>query len=77
MTHFAGWTARTDYNGLVKYAIINMLLEGVSETIIKKFTGVGDTIYKSCWNHVESKMGLQLDRYIDAKIRNITIFDSL
>jgi site-specific recombinase XerD len=77
MTHFAGWTARTDYNGLVKYAIINMLNEGIGETIIKQFTGVGNIIYMDCWKYVENNKGFRINRYIDSKIRSIKVFDLL
>jgi hypothetical protein len=77
MTHFAGWTGRTDYNGLVKYAIVQMLIEGMGETIIKRFTGAGAKIFMSCWNHVEQSMNIQLDRYVDSKIRSIKTFDLL
>ena len=66
---------RGDVNGLVKYAIINMIREGMNQNIIKQFTGVGRDIYLSCEEYVIQE--LNKSRYVDSKLRNIESWDWL
>ncbi|PKM47516.1 MAG: hypothetical protein CVV03_03060 [Firmicutes bacterium HGW-Firmicutes-8] len=73
----AGLSGRKDLNGLIKYAITSMIRKGVNESIIKKFTGVGDTIYNSCQDIVNDEMDENSTRYLDSKLRSLKIWDLL
>lgn len=70
-------SGRGDLNGIIKYAIINMIRKGINQSIIVKFTGVGDKIYSDCQSKVNREMDLNASRYLDSKIRSIKIFDML
>lgn len=72
-----GLTGRSDLNGIIKYTIINMIKKGINQSIILKFTGVGDTIYNNCQDIVNNTMDLKSSRYLDSKIRSIETFDLL
>lgn len=68
---------RKDLNGVIKYTIIEMIKKGINESIIRKFTGVGETIYNECQNHVNGMYNIKTNRYLDSKIRSMEIFDLL
>jgi hypothetical protein len=66
--------------GLSKYAIIQMILGGVDQYIIKAFSGIDNTIFEDCQKRVT--MGRKQDskyisRYLDSKLRNLETFDDL
>ena len=67
---------RSDLTGIVKYAVIQMILNGVNQSILINFTKVGDQIYKYCQEKVSNENTLS-SRYIDAKLRSIDTFDIL
>lgn len=73
----AGLTGRNDLNGLIKYAIIEMIKKGINESIIKKFTGVGDKIFNDCQEFVNQQQDENATRYLDSKIRSLRIWDLL
>lgn len=70
-------TGRGDLNGIIKYAITNLIRKGINQSIIVKFTGVGSTIYKWCQDEVNKTMDLHSSKYLDSKIRSLDIFDLL
>jgi integrase len=67
--------SRGDLNGLIKYAIVGMIKNGINETIIKEVTGVRETIYSECHSIAFEKK--EAVRHFDSKIRGLEIFDSL
>lgn len=70
-------TGRSDLNGIIKYTIINMIKKGINQSIILKFTGVGEVIYRNCQDIVNTTMDLKSSSYLDSKIRSIEIFNLL
>jgi site-specific recombinase XerD len=71
------YTGRMDVNGIIKYAIINMIYKGVNESLIKKLTGVNQTIYNPCQNEVNKNLAINANSYLDSKLRSIHTFDKL
>lgn len=61
--------------GLQKFAIINMILTGVNESIITDLTGQKDEILSYCQLKVSEKNVIHLNRYINSKIRNLHAYD--
>lgn len=79
-----GLTGRRDLNGIIKYAITNMIKKGINQSIIIKFTGIGggsnkekQSIYDYCQYRVNKIMDISSSRYLDSKIRSLEIFDEL
>lgn len=72
-----GILGRNDLNGVIKYTIIEMIKKGINESIIRRFTGVGDTMYTECQNYVNEMYNIKSDRYLDSKIRSMEIYDIL
>lgn len=70
-------TGRGDLNGIIKYSVTNMIKRGINQSIIMKFTSVGDTIYDWCQNEVNKYMDLQSSKYLDSKLRGLDVFDLL
>lgn len=68
---------RRDINGIIKYSIINMIKKGINQSIILKFTGVGDTIYNDCQEIVNETMDLKSSSYLDSKLRSMEVFNLL
>ncbi|MEK4247607.1 hypothetical protein MKZ20_20225 [Psychrobacillus sp. FSL K6-2684] len=66
---------RGDLNGVVKYTIIKMIEEGISERVIKQVTGVEDTIINDC--HLKVYGDKKAIRHFDSKIRGLEIYDVL
>lgn len=75
--HLRNYTGRRDVNGLIKYTVINMILKGVNESVIKKFTGIASSMYKPCQEEVNKKLSMNTNRYLDSKLRSIHTFDIL
>lgn len=66
-------TGRNDFNGLIKYAIRNMIMAGVNDSIIMKLTGAStELIQSSSYGEIKN-----WNRYLDSKIRNTDLFDFL
>ncbi len=72
-----GILGRGDLNGVIKYTIIEMIKKGINESIIRKFTGVGERMYNDCQEYVNKMYNIKADRYLDSKIRSMEIFDLL
>jgi len=67
---------RGDLNGLIKYTISQMIRNGMNETIIKEFTGVGDVIYIECHNIVFNSNEIKV-RHLDSKLRSLEMFNKI
>ncbi|MDD3240427.1 MAG: hypothetical protein PHW47_10195 [Lachnospira sp.] len=61
--------------GLQKYAIIQMILSGMNQSIIMDFTGQRDIIYNDCQNHVNIEKEINRNLYINHMIRGITTYE--
>lgn len=61
--------------GLQKYAIINMILEGMNQSVIIDLTGHGEQIFNDCQNIVDESKKLDRNRYINHMVRGIKTFD--
>jgi len=70
-------TGRGDLNGVIKFTVIEMIKKGINESIIKKFTGVGEEMYNACQDFVNDYSFAKANRYLDSKIRSMNIFDRL
>lgn len=63
--------------GLAKYAVINMILEGMNQSIILDLTGFKLDHYLDCQNEVNNLKNLNLNRYVNRMIRGIRTFDDI
>lgn len=61
--------------GLQKYSIINMIYEGMNQSIICEFTGQSQDIYDDCQEQVNIEKELNRNRYINHMIRGIDTYD--
>lgn len=64
-------------DGLAKYAVINMFLVGMNPIIIEQISGMKDINLSYCQRQAWEKNRVQLNGYVNSKIRGIGIFDSL
>lgn len=70
-------TCRTDLNGLIKYAIKNMIIVGVNDSVISRLTGASSILIQQAIYNEEDNEKLYWNRYLDSRIRNIELFDLL
>lgn len=63
--------------GLQKYAIIQMILAGMNQSIIMDFTWQKEDIYNDCQNEVNRIKELNRNRYINHTIRGIASYDDI
>lgn len=63
------------FTGLAKYAIINMILNGMNQSIIMDLTGFKSDVFEYCQEQVNNIKAISKDRYVNSKIRNIKTFD--
>ncbi|WGX74877.1 hypothetical protein QJS64_12145 [Paraclostridium bifermentans] len=68
-------TGRRDLAGIVKYAIKNMILAGINDSIIASLTDAGPNIIKQCIDDGKYSDKKYWNAYIDSRLRNIDIFD--
>lgn len=68
-------TGRRDLTGIIKYAIRNMVLAGISDSIIASLTDAGSNIIKQCIDNGGDFDKKYWNAYIDSRLRNIDIFD--
>lgn len=61
--------------GLQKYAIINMILDGMNQSVIIDLTGFKEDVFNDCQNIVDETKKLDRNRYINHMIRGIKTFD--
>ena len=66
-------------DGLARYAVINMFLEGMNPIVIRQITGMRDINLNYCQREAwkVSKNKIQLNRYVNTKIRGIPVYDDL
>ncbi len=62
---------------LSKYAIIQMIEEGVDRDTIQDFTGYGDEVYISCKEYVDMGMHEKRAKIIDETLKTSPLFDIL
>jgi len=74
-TFLNSFIRRGDLNGIIKYSVIKMIEIGISETLIKKVTGIEETILKDC--HARAYDERKSTRHFDSKIRSMEIYDRL
>lgn len=63
--------------GLQKYAIINMILEGMNQSVIIALTGLKEHVINDCQREVDKQSALNRNRYINYKIRGTKTFEML
>lgn len=63
--------------GLAKYAVINMILKGVNQSVILDLTGFKDDMYLACQKEVNEMKVLNRNRYINHMIRDISTYDEI
>lgn len=63
--------------GLQKYAIIQMILAGMNQTIITEFTGQKESILLDCQLEVNKDNSIERTRYVNYKIRRIVTYDEM
>ncbi|MED0671731.1 hypothetical protein P4S95_16260 [Aneurinibacillus aneurinilyticus] len=67
---------RGDLNGLIKYVVVQMMKEGISEVIIKELTGIKEKMYDDCKQYFSNDI-TTLNRVLNSRLRNMEIFDLL
>ena len=63
--------------GLQKYAIVQMILSGMNQSVIIDLTDQKEDIYNDCQNEVNRMKELNRNRYVNHMIRGISTFDSI
>lgn len=69
--------AKITLDGLAKYAVINMFLVGMNPIIIGQISGMKDINLNYCQRQAWEKNRVQLNGYVNSKIRGINIYDNL
>ena len=63
------------FTGLAKYSVVNMILNGMNQSIIMDLTGFEDDVFGYCQEQVNSLKAISKDRYINSNIRGIETYD--
>ncbi len=63
------------FTGLAKYSVINMILDGMNQSIIMDLTGFEDDVFGYCQEEVNKIKAVSKDRYINSNIRGIETYD--
>lgn len=63
--------------GLQKYAVIQMILNGMNQSVIMDFSGQQLGIYNDCQDEVNRIKELDRNRYINHMIRGISTYDEI
>lgn len=69
--------AKITLEGLAKYAVINMFLVGMNPIVIEQISGMKDISLSYCQRQAWEKSKVQLNGYVNSKIRGIDIYDNL
>ena len=69
--------AKITLDGLAKYAFINMFQAGMNPIVIEQISGMKDINLSYCQRQAWEKSKVQLNRYVNSKIRGIDIYDNL
>lgn len=64
-------------DSLARYAVINMFLEGMNPIVIRQITGMRDINLNYCQREAWKQNKVQLNRYVNSKIRGTYIYDDL
>lgn len=65
-------------DGVAKYAIIQMLKEGIDTSVVKQVTGYGDTTIAHCLESFREISGENArNRLLNSKLRNLYAFDKM
>lgn len=75
--YIKAYTGRQDINGIIRRTIINMILHGINESLIKKLTGIKSTIYEPCQKEANKMFSAKSSVFLDSKLRSIYTFDLL
>lgn len=70
-------TGRNDFNGLIKYAIRNMITAGINDSVIERLTGASKELIRQASYNENLKDEIYWNRYLDSRMRNIELFDLL
>lgn len=73
----ASCIGRQDLNGLIKYSIREMIMVGINDSVINRLTNAGQDLIKQALENENSCDELYWNRYLDSRLRNIEIFDSI
>ncbi|WP_045516324.1 tyrosine-type recombinase/integrase [Clostridium sporogenes] len=63
--------------GLAKYAVIQMILEGMNQSIILDLTGFKEDQFSYCQDYVNELKNLNRNRYVNHIIRGISTYDDI
>ena len=63
--------------GFAKYAVINMILNGVNQSVISDLTGFMTGMYSDCQDIVNEMKLTNRNRYINHMIRGISTHDEI
>ncbi|ACA53843.1 site-specific integrase [Clostridium botulinum] len=63
--------------GLAKYAVIQMILEGMNQSIILDLTGFKEEQFSYCQDYVNELKNLNRNRYVNHIIRGISTYDDI
>lgn len=63
--------------GLAKFAVINMIIKGINQSVILDLTGFKDDMYLACQKEVNEIKVLHRNRYINHMIRDISTYDEV
>lgn len=72
-----GYIGRSDTTGITKFGVIEMIKNGVNQSILQEFTGVGNDIFKDCQQRVYGEKNEYASRYLDSKLRGMEINDMM
>ena len=61
--------------GIQKFAIVQIILSGMNQAVIKEFTGQGDDILKDCQRQVNVEKKIDINRHINFTMRCIETYD--
>ena len=61
--------------GVQKFAIVQMILAGMNQSVIKEFTGQGDDILEDCQRQVNVEKKIDINRHINFTMRGIETYD--
>lgn len=71
-------TGRNDLNGIIKYAIREMIVNSISDSVIAKLTGAGEYLLKQCLEDVNKQDSeINWNRYLNSKLLKIDTYDLL
>ena len=58
-----------------KFAIVQMILAGMNQAVIKEFTGQGDDILEDCQRQVNVEKKIDINRHINFTMRGIETYN--